>query len=153
MIPDDLVKTVAEEAKQVRQFVELLELEQSALTHGKTDALSNIAEQKEKLAGDLNRLGQKRSNLLASLGYSPDRLGMDAWRAKHPQAKALWSNTLSLAAKARELNRVNGELIEMHLQYNNRALDILLRKETTLDLYGPDGKTAGQGDRRIDDAV
>ena len=151
--PEDLLKTVASEVQQIQQFVDLLEEEQSSLKDGSTSALTSIAEQKESLAAQLNSFARRRNDLLLLLGHTADRAGMDAWVVKHPQAANGWSKTLALATKAREINRLNGKLIQMRMQHNSRALDILLRKENTLDLYGPDGKASGLGDRRIDDAV
>ncbi|MDR1935831.1 MAG: flagellar protein FlgN [Candidatus Accumulibacter sp.] len=48
---------------------------------------------------------------------------------------------------------MNGQLIQLHMQYTGQALEILLRKESRLDLYGPDGRSTTSGDRRIDDSV
>ena len=151
--PEELLKTVASEAQQIQQFVDLLEEEQSSLKEGSTEALPSIAEQKQNLAAQLNNLARRRNDLLLILGHTADRAGMDAWAEEYPQAADEWSKTLALATKAREINHLNGKLIQMRMQHNSRALDILLRKENTLDLYGPDGKASGQGDRRIDDAV
>jgi hypothetical protein len=39
------------------------------------------------------------------------------------------------------------------MQFTGQALEILLRKEGKLDLYGPDGRSTTSGDRQINDAV
>jgi flagellar biosynthesis/type III secretory pathway chaperone len=39
------------------------------------------------------------------------------------------------------------------MQYTGQALEILLRKENQLDLYGPDGYTTASGNQKINEAI
>lgn len=152
----DIQKMIEAEAIVVEQFVDVLRLEQVALGNGSTDELPLLAEQKTGLATQLNTLTTQRNALLASQGFEADRAGIETWCAINPGAKstsATWLKTLSLAAEARELNRLNGELIGIRMQYNAQALEILHRSETSLNLYGPDGQSKTKGGRRINDAV
>jgi flagella synthesis protein FlgN len=151
-----VLQTIAEETTAVRQFVDLLKLEQTSLSNGSTDDLLDFAEQKSKLATQLNKFAAQRSALLVAQGFSADRTGVDAWCASYSskeEAGASWSGLLSLAAEARELNRLNGELIQMRMQYNANALEALRGGKNALDLYGPDGQSTSPGHRRINDAV
>jgi flagella synthesis protein FlgN len=150
------LKIVAEEADSVERFVRLLEEEKALLTEGRAEALAAAVEKKEELAAELNALARQRGDHLAANGFSPDRAGMASWSAAHPREKealAAWNRSLSLAARAKELNRVNGQLIDLRLRHTGEALEVLLRKESRLDLYGPDGRATVPGDQRIDDAV
>lgn len=150
------LETVAREAELVERFVRLLEQEKTLLTEGRTEALTVAIEEKEQLAANLNELAQRRGRHLVDDGLTPDRAGMASWSARHPEQKeaiAAWNRTLSLAAQAQELNRLNGQLIQLHMQFTGQALEILLRKEGRLDLYGPDGRSTAAGDRQINDAV
>jgi flagella synthesis protein FlgN len=150
------LKIVAEEADFVERFVHLLEEEKVLLTEGRTEALAAAIEEKEALAAKLNELTRQRGSYLTGNGFSPDRAGMASWSAKHPEQKeaiAAWNRTLSLAAQAKERNRVNGQLIHLHLQHTGEALEVLLRKESRLDLYGPDGRATAPGAPQINDAV
>ncbi len=149
-------QAISTESDLVKQFVELLEKEQDVLTNGRTEELPAIAESKEKLAAELNELSRQRNRFLASHGFPPDRLGMESWTAANMGLKetlAAWNRTLSLAASAKDLNIRNGQLIQLRMKYTSQALEILMRKENNLDLYGPDGLSSPPGDRRIDDAV
>jgi flagellar biosynthesis protein FlgN len=151
-----VLQTIAEEATAVRRFVDLLKLEQTSLSNGSTDDLLDFAEQKSKLATQLNSLAAQRSALLVAQGFSADRTGVDAWCVNHSSEKeagATWSSLLSLAADARELNRLNGELIQMRMQYNANALEALRGGRNALDLYGPDGQSTSPSHRRINDTV
>jgi flagella synthesis protein FlgN len=150
------LKILAEEADSVERFVRLLEEEKALLTEGRTETLAAALEKKEALAAALNDLARQRGDHLAGDGFSSDRVGMASWSARHPEQReaiAAWNRTLSLAEQANELNRVNGQLIRLHLQHTGEALDVLLRKESRLDLYGPDGRTTASGNRHINDAA
>lgn len=144
------------EAEAVQQFVDLLELEQAALAQGNTDALPAYAEKKITLAVHLSRLAAERNDLLAKQGFSTDKTGVEGWLAKHPvenNSHQVWLTILALASKARELNRLNGELIALRMQYNEKALEALQGGKKCLDLYGPDGQSTSPGSRRIIDSV
>lgn len=151
-----LQQTLVAEAEAVQQFAELLKLEQTSLSSGKTDELPAYAEQKEKLAVRLNTLSAQRNAALAAQGLDADRAGVEAWCAKHPNEKdlaAAWSGILLRAGEARELNRLNGELIQIRMQYNAKALEALQGGNNSLALYGPDGQSTTSGNTRINDAV
>lgn len=150
------LKALLAEIEVVQQFVDLLKLEQTSLSNGSTDDLLEFADQKGKLAVQINSLATQRNTLLAGQGFGADRAGVEAWCAKQPKEKATanaWANILSLAYEARELNRLNGELIQIRLQYNSKALEALQGGENSFDLYGPDGQATTQGHRRINQAV
>jgi flagella synthesis protein FlgN len=150
------LETVSRETDFVERFVGLLEQEKTLLAEGRIEALTATVEEKEKLAAELNGLTQQRGRYLLDHGFTPDRQGMASWSARHPgqkEAIAAWERTLSLSARAKELNRLNGQLIQLHMQHTDRALEILLRKEGRLDLYGPDGRSTAPGNQQINDTV
>lgn len=156
IVAPEFLLTLEKEASLVRQFVTLLEKEQTILTEGDTEELPALAAHKEQLAETLNELARQRNEFLSSAGFQPGRAGMDAWLSAnkaHHGAAASWNQTISLAERAKNLNLRNGQLIQLRMKYNAQALEILLRRENNLDLYGPDGRSSAQGDRRIDDAV
>lgn len=144
------------EALAVEGFVDLLKLEQSSLSRGDTDKLPGYAEQKLKFADQLNELAAQRNAALTAQGFGSDRAGADAWCAKHPEeepATRAWAAVLALAGEARELNRLNGELIRLRMQYNAKALEALRGSASSLDLYGPDGQATTPGRQRINQSV
>lgn len=151
-----LFQSLNEEEKLIQQFVELLSVEQSALSAGKTDDLSGISERKSGLAVELERLAEVRNNALSAAGLPTDSEGMAAWCAQFPDEQAvtnLWTRILDLAREARELNRLNGDLIQLRMNATASALESLRAGKTSLDLYGPDGQSARNEQRRIDHAV
>jgi flagella synthesis protein FlgN len=151
------LETIAHEAEFVERFIRLLEHEKDLLSAGHTEGLAAAVEEKEKLAQKLNALTQQRERYLVDNGFRPDRGGMNAWLARHPEQEkviAAWNRTQSLAAQAKELNSLNGQLLQLHMQYTGQALEILSRKEESrLDLYGPDGRQAALEGPQINDAA
>ncbi|WP_170285805.1 flagella synthesis protein FlgN [Propionivibrio limicola] len=153
---DTLQQALSAELEAVRQFSDLLRREQQALSTGDTNSLPGLAEKKDVLIEGINALTSRRNQHLVACGLGIDRPGIDSWCATHPgetAVAAIWSEILEAVAKARDLNRLNGELIQMRLQYTNKALGVLLRREDALDLYGPDGQSTTGGSRRINDSV
>lgn len=151
-----LLQILVDESRSIQRFVDLLNLEQIALKSGETDSLPDFADQKSQLAATLNNLAEQRDVLLSSQGFGADRKGFDAWRAKHSKEQTIadtWSGILKLAMEARELNRLNGELIRLRLSATAKALQALQAGKNSLDLYGPDGQSTSTGQRRIDHAV
>jgi len=148
-------QTIDGEATLLEQFVELLRREQVSLTQGVADDLPLLADQKNGLVIQLNQLSAQRAVFLEALGLSADRAGIDAWCAQvqDPQANNVWQKVLQLATEARELNRVNGELIQIRMQFTAKALEALGGAKNSLELYGPDGQSTKPGGRRINDAV
>lgn len=153
---DAFEQLLSDERGAIAQFIELLGLEQASLQRGCTDDLLELSEKKEKLAVHLSDVSAQRCSFLDAQGFTTDRKGVEAWCAKHPEASKAgdtWSAILSLAAEARELQRVNGELIALHLRHTARALEALKGGRKSLELYGPDGQSTKSSDQRINHAV
>ena len=150
------IQGLNEEARLIQQFVDLLLHEQKALSAGDTDVLPKLADDKSGLAAQLNRIAEDRGRMLVAMGFSADRAGVEAWCAGHPEEKvvaAAWAGVLELAREAKELNRLNGELIALRMQHNARALEALRSGNNPLDLYGPDGQAQPPNRVRINDSV
>lgn len=150
-----LRQAIEGEARLLERFVELLQREQVSLSRGVAEDLPELAEQKNGLVRQLNELSALRTTLLESRGLSADRTGVDAWCAQTRDSNAsdAWRSVLRLATEARELNRVNGELIQIRMQFTTKALEALSGAKNSLELYGPDGQSKKAGSRRINDAV
>lgn len=151
-----LADIIAAEADLVSAFVLLLKEEQEALKLGHADTLSGIVQSKTAAAIKLAPTSTARNAELARAGLKPDRPGIEAWLLKRPKDQLVrqnWQKLQSLAAEARELNRVNGELIRLHMQNNAQALEILLSTANRQDLYSADGQTTPAATRRIIDSA
>lgn len=156
-----LPEIVDSEAETIRRFVVLLREEQAALGAGLVDSLSELIDRKSSVAEELAAIAARRNAALASEGFAPDRIGIEGWLAQASGADAAirnsvaagWASVLAQAGEARELNRLNGELIQVRMRHNSQALEALLGASRPLSLYGPDGQTTAPGARRINDAA
>ncbi|MBN8452662.1 MAG: flagellar protein FlgN [Candidatus Accumulibacter sp.] len=151
-----LRQLLEEEVTVVRGFVGLLEREQRLLIEGDVDGLPELLQDKNELAARLAAIAEQRRATLAADGLSADRAGVAAWFAAHPgedDARTAWAELLPLATQARELNRLNGEVIQLRLQSNAQAIAALVGSSGALGLYGPDGQSRPGGSGRISDSA
>ncbi len=153
--PPSLLQLIVAEAELIGTFITTLQIEQNDLNHGLTTNLPELAERKTALAEELTALAKQRHDFLAAQGFAAGRKGMESWCSAHPGERGIfeaWGKILQLADEARELHRLNGELISVRMQYNASALNIL-RGNHSLDLYGPNGQSTAPANRRINDAA
>lgn len=136
-----------DELASMRAFVVLLESEQKFLLNNDTDRLLNIAETKSQAATQLAAMAATRRKSL--LTDSTDT--MESWLPKYaPASLATWQSIRQLAAKAQQINVINGELIQSGLRRNQQALTALQNaSQHAASLYGPDGQPNLGGSGRI----
>lgn len=137
----ELLAALSNELGAVRTFVELLQQEQRLLTENQTDPLLILAEQKSFRAVSLNQLAGVRRRLLRNALPDPTSDAIQAWLTTHSAAGlALWQQIRALAEQSQQINKVNGELIQMKLRHNQQSLAALSQAVHKADLYGPDGQ-------------
>lgn len=152
----DLLGILEAEADAASRFIKLLTLEQVALGAGDTESLMGFVQEKSAVTSELGALASQRNAALAALGLESDRAGVEAWLERQPSdltRRDAWLRVVTLAGEARELNRVNGELIQIRMQHTTQALEAMQGATRTLNLYGPDGQPAPVVSRRINDAA
>lgn len=148
----DLAYLIGQESLALDQLISALIEEQDALKNGIADALPAIVEKKNKVLEGLARLDRKRGELLTTARCSADRDGLKKW-AEGSGRQDIVRDFLAKADEARELNRLNGQLIALRLQHTHSALDALVPTRSTQGLYGRSGKTSfSTGYRLIDSA-
>ena len=150
---DSLAFAIGQEEAELKGFVAALTEEQGALTSGNTDLLSGIINKKNKNIETLARLGHQRNLLLKTRGFPDDREGLEAW-AKAANQQTLVSGFLYFVDEAKELNRLNGQLIAMRLTSTQTALAALAPERAAgQGLYGPKGQTKFTTGYRLIDTV
>lgn len=140
----EYVSALEQERERVRDFLHLLEREQSALVAGDHDHLMAFTEQKATRILELRRYSDSRSRLLASQGLRTDKDGMTAWIEQHADADArrVWDEIKALAAQVRAANDINGMLVAARLKHNQSAIAALqAAAQSSTGVYGPDGAT------------
>lgn len=149
---DEIAYLIGQESSALEALILALEEEQGILKAGTADNLGAAVERKNRQIESLARLGLRRNELLRARGLKPDREGLAAWGAATGH-DGLLTAFLATADEARELNRLNGQLIALRLQNTQSALEALAPGRTGAGLYGPTGKTSfSTGYRLIDSA-
>ncbi len=132
-MPTDWASCLRAEHGALKSFIDVLESEQRTLLSGQTETLIDLADRKIGLVDQLTRLAGQRRKLQPAPGIPPSGQN-DA------PSQQLWTDVRQMAARAEQLNRTNGELIQIKLRHNQQALTVLHNAAQSATLYGPDGQ-------------
>ncbi len=140
--------SLREEHKALASLIELMKDEQAHLIAANIEGLQAINEQKAKIVARASEMAQKRHRALVLAGFEPKEEDMRAWLASINQSNVgeAWEQLLEITRSAKELNRVNGMLINKHLARNQGALEALqgpTQTSSPSNFYGPNGQTKG----------
>ena len=139
----ELLAALTEERLAVRGFVDLLQQEQKLLMENSTDPLTLLAEQKSARAFHLNKLAEARHRLLLTCIPEPTAAAILAWfKGNSAEGLVIWQEIRVLADQASQINRINGELIQMKLRHNQQLLGALSRAVNQANLYGSNGQAS-----------
>ena len=138
--------TFEQESKAVSRLVEILEQEQNCLIRADILQMQTLVDEKSKVLQSLNLLSLDRYQWLAKAGFTASEAGMADWLidSNEEAVQASWLAAQQMLAKAKELNRVNGLLINKHFTRNQQTLNALQGKSETGSFYGPNGQTTSQ---------
>lgn len=142
----DPMTSLRQEHQALASLVELMKVEQGYLVASDIDGLQSITEQKAKIVAQVSELAQQRHRALAIAGFAPEEKNMQAWLSSINQenVSAAWEQLLSITKAAKELNRVNGILVNKQLSYNQNALEALqapIQSKVGSNFYGPNGQS------------
>jgi flagellar biosynthesis/type III secretory pathway chaperone len=152
----NITSIIEQEVLLVVQFIDLLEREQSCLKHAEPELLEQLCLDKEPLVKSLNELEFSRIQSLGGAGSLSNQAFMNIWLAQNPDNKSAtvhWEKLLKLASKAKALNEINNQLVQLHLAKTNAALLILNNQPESRQLYSSNGQSAFiTGSRIVDSA-
>lgn len=142
-------QTLAAEHQHLSALVVLMKQEQQMLVALDADALTDLTPKKNALVAELAALSRQRHGALAAAGCDGSEAGMEPWLAVggNGAAREQWETMLATAREAKELNRVNGMLINRQLAHNQGVLNAM-RTPTNAPagaIYGASGQTLGVG--------
>jgi len=144
--------TLPAEHERITALVELMKQEQQLLMAADADALAELTPHKVALVQELAQLSRQRHAVLGGMGFEASEAGMESWIVSHADAdtRATWAALLVAAGQAKELNRVNGLLINRQLAHNQTVLQALRTPTGAAEstLYGAKGQTFGAGAAR-----
>ncbi|MCM8565413.1 MULTISPECIES: flagella synthesis protein FlgN [Thauera] len=144
-----LALLIEAESMQLGEFLAILEREEGLLVQGDTDALVNVANEKNERYRQLQRLHDERSLLLARMGHGVSDAAIRKICANLPRVLARWDEVISRARQARDRNALNGQLILERMAGNQAALTVLLSAANHPQLYDADGLAKPTGGGRI----
>jgi flagella synthesis protein FlgN len=143
--------TLRDEQQLIGSIVELMKTEQQLLISADADGLSGLTPKKLQLAQQAAGLSRMRHTALAAAGFSAGEAGMEPWLAVggNDDTRAQWGHLLALTRQAKEINRVNGMLINKQLAHTQGVLNALRGAEGgAAGVYGPSGNALGSGPSR-----
>ena len=148
-MPTSPISTVLQEQQHLGSLVELMKQEQQLLVAADADGLAETTPRKNALLQALADLSAQRHAALLAAGCEASEAGMEPWLAVggNDEARTQWEALLALAREAKELNRVNGMLINKQLAHNQGVLNAL-RMPAGADaggVYGASGQAVGSG--------
>jgi flagella synthesis protein FlgN len=148
-MPASPITTVPQEQQHVSALIALMKQEQQLLVAADADGLATLTPRKNALLQALAELSAQRHAALLAAGCEGAEAGMEPWLAVsgNDDARAQWEALLELAREAKELNRVNGMLINKQLAHNQGVLNAL-RMPAGAEaggVYGSSGQAVGGG--------
>jgi flagella synthesis protein FlgN len=148
-MPSSPINSVPQEQQHVSALIALMKQEQQLLVAADADGLAQLTPQKNALLQALAELSAQRHAALVAAGCEGSEAGMEPWLAVggNLDARSQWEQLLGLAREAKELNRVNGMLINKQLAHNQGVLNAL-RMPAGAEaggVYGASGQALGSG--------
>ena len=135
------------------ELLAVLHHEQTCLVTVDMESLPQLTDEKARIASQLSDLAKQRYDVLGQASYDASEAGMEKWAqsAKAPAVvRDAWNTLLGSARDGKELNRVNGLLIQQQMSRNQNALHNLFANTQGGNFYGPDGQsTAKVGGRHL----
>ena len=137
------VDSLADEFAAMKRLHGLLQTEQTTLTEGSVEGLSELIRAKGYLIAEITVLADARHQSLADAGLDASENGMQNWIDSNaaPAEKQFWSDLLVLAQEVKEINRLNGVLINKQMQNNQQIMGMFEGKRGN-SFYGPDGQAS-----------
>lgn len=134
--------SLEQESSTVGRLIEMLEQEQSCLIKADFEQMQTLLEKKSTLLQSLSLISQERYQWLSAAGYPANESGMSDWLKDHSEHALLasWLTMQQALLKAKELNRINGMLINKHFTRNQQLLSALQGQTETDHFYGPSGQ-------------
>jgi flagella synthesis protein FlgN len=146
------ITTLRDEQQLISSLIGLMQQEQQFLVSADSDGLAAVTEQKSTQVQQMAALAGRRHQALGAAGFAASEAGMEAWLASNNDdvAGALWRELLERTRAAKELNRVNGMLINKQMTNTQVVLNAMRTPTGGADagVYGPRGQASTGGPSR-----
>lgn len=138
------LNSLREEEHIMGTLLDVLRQEQQLLVTAEIEGLPAVTTRKTALVTQMTLLSAQRHRSLGKCGFPAEEAGMDAWIAASGEAReesaTLWQALLRHTREAKELNRINGMLINKQMGHTQEALQALRPLgSSSNNFYGPGG--------------
>jgi len=132
-----------EDKRLVVELIDLLMREQKGLLSNQISEIEKIVQLKSGLLQKINHVAKNRYAALAEKNFEPNENGMLNWvvSLSNQVIKDNWDDFQKNLAQAKELNRLNGELINRHFSRNQQMLTHLRKAFQPNETYGKNGQS------------
>lgn len=139
-----------QDAQLAKDLLATIRSEQVALVRADIDAIEDLLDKKSEVLQRMNIVVMNRYEALAANGFEPNETGMGEWLKQQakPALNEAWANLKKTLIQAKELNRLNGLLINRHSMLNQQLLDHLHGSSGMGDVYGRNGQAKTQSAKR-----
>jgi flagella synthesis protein FlgN len=130
------------DARLANQLIEVMHQEQVALIHGDIDEIEVLLTEKSTLLQRINLAVLSRYESLTAGGFEGSEAGMLDWLKKesNPNLNRAWNAFKKTLIEAKEINRLNGLLINRQFNLNQQTLQQLQGNAGKGETYGRSGK-------------
>jgi len=139
------LNSLREEQQVMTSLLDVLKQEQQLLVTAEIEGIPAVTTKKTTLVTQMTLLSAQRHRALAKSGFAASETGMDAWIAACNEAESasLWQQLLLQTREAKELNRINGMLINKQMGHTQGALQALNPQgSAATSFYGPSGMSS-----------
>ena len=144
--------TLQDELSLIDCLIDLMKQEQQFLVAANTDGLETLTPLKTQLVEQLAGQAALRHKSLEAEGFEASEAGMAAWvaRGNNPAIGAVWEQVLESMRTAKELNRINGMLINKQMNHNEILIQAMRTPAGAADtgFYGPSGQATSVNPKR-----
>lgn len=139
-----------QDAQLVNDLLAALSREQSSLIMMDIDAIEGLLEEKSVLLQRISATAKTRYDVLAKKGFESNEAGMLAYikQQAKPSINKAWADFQKALSQAKEMNRLNGTLINKHFNRNQQLLNHLQGGSSAGVVYGRDGQAKPQSSSR-----
>lgn len=131
-----------QDVKLVNELLAVLLREQSNLIKMDIDSIEVLLEEKAALVQRISEVAKVRYTLLGKNGFEPNEAGMLVYIEQQVRSDLnnVWRDFQKTLSQAKEMNRLNGILINKHFSRNQQLLNHLQGASSATTVYGRDGQ-------------
>jgi flagellar biosynthesis protein FlgN len=139
-----------QDSQLVTRLLEDLQFEQTALVKADVGRIESLLDKRLQLLQSLSMAAKNRYDALALNGFDANEIGMAAWLKQQakPALNLAWQKFQKSLAQAKEMNRLNGILINKHFNRNQQLLTHLQGGSSSASVYGKNGQAQVQSTMR-----